>query len=55
MLSLRVDDAASEVDGRAVWAVYEAVFGDFPCHEAWRDGMWNKHRAAGGLLPGPGL
>lgn len=49
MLRLTVDDTVTEADSRGVWPVYEAVFGDFPNYDAWRDGMWNRHRAREGF------
>ena len=45
-------DLVTEVtddDSRAVFAVYDAVFGDQPDHAAWRSGVWDRHTARGGF------
>ena len=44
MAPIRVTESSADTDGESVWPVYEAVFGDFPSFEAWREGVWDKHR-----------
>jgi ribosomal protein S18 acetylase RimI-like enzyme len=39
----------SEEDGRAVFEVYDAVFGDQPDHAAWRSAIWDRHVARDGF------
>jgi ribosomal protein S18 acetylase RimI-like enzyme len=45
-------DLVTEVtdgDSRAVFEVYDAVFGDQPDHLAWRTGIWDRHVARDGF------
>jgi GNAT superfamily N-acetyltransferase len=39
----------TEDDSRAVFAVYDAVFGDQPDYVAWRRGVWDRHTAREGF------
>ena len=41
--------AVTEDDTRAVFAVYDAVFGDQPDYAAWRNGVWDRHAGRGGF------
>ncbi|MGC4112530.1 MAG: GNAT family N-acetyltransferase [Nocardioides sp.] len=41
--------AVSEDDGRAVFGVYDAVFGDQPDYVAWRNGVWDRHAGRDGF------
>jgi ribosomal protein S18 acetylase RimI-like enzyme len=36
-------------DGRAVFEVYDAVFGDQPDYAGWRSGVWERHTAREGF------
>ncbi|MEV4532802.1 GNAT family N-acetyltransferase [Asanoa sp. NPDC049518] len=36
-------------DGRAVWPVYDAIFGDHDSYESWRDTVWDRHRTRAGF------
>lgn len=36
-------------EGRAVFDVYDAVFGDQPDYAAWRSGVWDRHVARDGF------
>lgn len=36
-------------DGREVFEVYDAVFGDQPDYPAWRRGVWDRHVARNGF------
>ncbi len=49
MVDLRVDDSVGDDDARAVWAVYEPVFGDQPSYQAWRDSVWDRHSTRDGF------
>jgi ribosomal protein S18 acetylase RimI-like enzyme len=49
MVRFRLDDSVAEIDGVAVWTVYESVFGDFPDYETWLEAVWNKHIARKGF------
>ena len=45
-------DLVTEVtddDSRAVFGVYDAVFGDQPDQAAWRSGIWDRHVARAGF------
>jgi ribosomal protein S18 acetylase RimI-like enzyme len=45
-------DLVTEVeddDSRAVFDVYDAVFGDQPDYAAWRSGVWDRHTAREGF------
>ena len=45
-------DLVTEVtddDSRAVFEVYDAVFGDQPDQSAWRSGIWDRHVARAGF------
>ena len=45
-------DLVTEVtdhESRAVFGVYDAVFGDQPDYEAWRGGVWDRHTARAGF------
>jgi len=46
---IRVRAAPTDADCLAVWQVYEPVFGDQPTLEAWRETVWDKHRARDGF------
>jgi len=35
--------SVTDADGRAVFEVYDAVFGDQPDEAAWRIGVWDRH------------
>lgn len=49
MVRLRVDDSASAEDGTTLWPVYDAVFHDHASREAWREAVWDRHRARDGF------
>ena len=36
-------------ESRAVFEVYDAVFGDQPDHAAWRSGIWDRHTVRDGF------
>ena len=45
-------DLVTEVtddDSRAVFEVYDAIFGDQPDQSAWRSGIWDRHVARAGF------
>lgn len=39
----------TELDSRAVFEVYDAVFGDQPDYLGWRTGVWDRHCAREGF------
>jgi ribosomal protein S18 acetylase RimI-like enzyme len=41
--------AVADADSRAVFEVYDAVFGDQPVYAAWRAGVWDRHTARDGF------
>jgi ribosomal protein S18 acetylase RimI-like enzyme len=41
--------SVTDADGREVFAVYDAVFGDQPDHDAWRSGVWDRHASRRGF------
>ena len=49
MTTYHVVTEASEDDGREVFGVYDAVFGDQPDQTAWRTGVWDRHAAREGF------
>lgn len=49
MVQFDVTGTASEHDTASVWPAYDAVFGDHPDRDAWREAVWDKHRARNGF------
>jgi ribosomal protein S18 acetylase RimI-like enzyme len=41
--------SVSDAESREVFEVYDAVFGDQPDHDAWRSGIWDRHRVREGF------
>jgi len=41
--------SVSETESREVFEVYDAVFGDQPDQDAWRSGIWDRHRGREGF------
>jgi ribosomal protein S18 acetylase RimI-like enzyme len=48
-MRFRVDEAGSESDGAVLWPVYRSVFDDYSDYRAWREGVWDRHRARDGF------
>jgi ribosomal protein S18 acetylase RimI-like enzyme len=42
-------DEVTDDDGRVVFEVYDAVFGDQPDYAAWRNGVWDRHTVRPGF------
>jgi ribosomal protein S18 acetylase RimI-like enzyme len=49
VVRFQVDGATTADDGAVLWRVYDAVFGDFPDHDTWREAVWDKHRVRRGF------
>src|SRR5690242_18126851 len=49
MTTYDVVASVSDRESREVFEVYDAVFGDQPDHDAWRSGIWDRHRVREGF------
>lgn len=45
----RHDGEAADAHADAVWALYDAVFGDQPDQASWRTDLWDRHRTRDGF------
>ena len=48
-MTVTVVEETSPDDARTLWPVYDAVFGDQPSYDAWREGVWDRHAAREGF------
>jgi ribosomal protein S18 acetylase RimI-like enzyme len=48
-VQIRIDTSVTDADIVELWAVYDAVFHDWPDREAWRAAVWDKHAARRGF------
>lgn len=49
MAEIRTTQSVEEADGRDLWPVYDAVFGDQPDFETWADTVWRRHACREGF------
>jgi GNAT superfamily N-acetyltransferase len=49
MVRFRCDESVPQEDHAELWAVYEAVFGDYSDYQTWREAVWDKHSVREGF------